>query len=100
MVRIVEPQLTGCLTDVVAVHQQVLGLVDDVRMDMVDGRTARRLSDEVAKIVGRVGQLRSTEGHRWQTFVQLSALAEILVEQGMKLLQDVGSVLVFVRKLP
>ena len=45
------------LADVVAVHQQALGLVDDIVVDVADGRAACRLVDDVAEITRRIGQL-------------------------------------------
>ena len=44
------------LADVVAVHEQALGLVDDVIVDVSDGRSSCRLVDDVAKITWRIGQ--------------------------------------------
>ena len=45
------------LTDVVTVHEQALGLVDDVVMDVTDGRSPCRLVDDIAEISWRIGQL-------------------------------------------
>ena len=38
------------LADVVAVHEQALGLVDDVVVDITDGRSTCRLVDDVTEI--------------------------------------------------
>ena len=40
----------GGFADVVSVHQQALGLIDDVVVDVSDGRTACSLVDDVAKV--------------------------------------------------
>ena len=45
------------LTDVVTVHEQALGLVDDVVVDVTDGCSPCRLVDNVAEITWRIGQL-------------------------------------------
>lgn len=45
------------LADVVAVHEQTLGLVDDIVVDVADGRSSCRLVDDVAEITRRIGQL-------------------------------------------
>ena len=44
------------LADVVTVHQQTLGLVDDIVMDVADGCSTCRLVDDVAEITWRIGQ--------------------------------------------
>ena len=43
--------------DVVTVHEQALGLVDDIVVDVADGRSSCRLVDDVAEITRRIGQL-------------------------------------------
>ena len=53
----IETEEARGLADVVAVHEQALGLVDDVVMDVADGRAACRLVDDVAEITRRIGQL-------------------------------------------
>ena len=45
------------LADVVAVHEQALGLVDDVVVDVADGRSSRGFVDNIAKITRRISQL-------------------------------------------
>ena len=42
--------------DVVTTHEQALGLIDDVVMDVADGRSACGLVDDVAEITWRIGQ--------------------------------------------
>ena len=54
----VEAEEARGLADVVAVHQQTLGLVDDEIVDVADGGAARGLMDEVAEVSGRVSQFR------------------------------------------
>lgn len=44
-------------TDVVTVHEQALGLVDDVIVDVADGRSSCGFVDDVAEITRRIGQL-------------------------------------------
>ena len=56
----VETQQARGLADVMALHQQTFRLIDDVVMDISDGRAARCLVDDVAKVTGRVGQLGGT----------------------------------------
>ena len=51
----IETQETRGLADVVAVHEQALGLVDDVIVEVADGRSSCRLVDDVAEISRRIG---------------------------------------------
>ena len=53
----IEAEEARGLTDVVAVHEQALGLVDDVVVDVADCRSTCRLVDDVAEITRRIGQL-------------------------------------------
>ena len=53
----IEAQEARGLADVVTVHQQTLGLVDDIIVDVTDGRSSCRLVDDVAEITWRIGQL-------------------------------------------
>ena len=62
----IEAKEPRSLADVVTVHQQALGLVDDVVMDVTDGRAACRLVDDVAEITRRIGQFRSAIGNGGQ----------------------------------
>ena len=57
MVREVETEQAGCLADVVTLHQQTFRLIDNIVVDVADGRTARCLMDDVAKVTWRIGQL-------------------------------------------
>ena len=66
--------------DVVTVHQQALGLVDDVVVDVSDGSAACGLVDDVAEVTRRIGQFGSTIGNGGQAMSQLSILTEILLE--------------------
>ena len=45
------------LADVVTVHEQALGLVDDVVVDVTDGRPSCGFVDNIAEITWRIGQL-------------------------------------------
>ena len=45
------------LTDVVTVHEQALGLVDNVIVDVTDGRSSCGFVDDVAEISRRISQL-------------------------------------------
>ena len=54
----IEAQEARGLTDVVTVHEQALGLVDDVVVDVTDGCSPCRLVDNVAEIPLRHGQTR------------------------------------------
>ena len=56
MMREIEAKEARGLADVVTVHQQTLGLVDDVVVDVADGRSSCRLVDDVAEITWRIGQ--------------------------------------------
>ena len=44
------------LADVVTVHEQVLGLVDDVVVDVADGRSTSGFVDNIAEITRRISQ--------------------------------------------
>ncbi len=52
VVGIIEAEEAGSLVDVVAVHQQALGLVDDVFVNVADGSAARSFFNDVAKVTG------------------------------------------------
>ena len=53
----IEAQEARGLADVVTVHEQALGLVDDVVVDVTDGCSPCRLVDNVAEITWRISQL-------------------------------------------
>ena len=53
----IEAEEARGFADVVTVHQQTLGLVDDVIVDVTDGRSTCRLVDDVAEITRRISQL-------------------------------------------
>ena len=53
----IETEEARGLADVVTVHQQALGLVDDIVMDVANGRSTCRLVDNIAEITWRIGQL-------------------------------------------
>ena len=50
MVRKIETEEARCLADVVPLHQQTLGLIDDIVVDVADSRSARCLVDDVTEI--------------------------------------------------
>ena len=52
----IEAKQARGLADVVALHEQTLGLIDDVVVDIADGCDACGLADEVAEIARRIGQ--------------------------------------------
>ena len=66
MMGIIEAKEARGLADVVTVHEQALSLVDDIVVDVADGRAACRLVDDVAEITRRIGQFRSTIGNGGQ----------------------------------
>lgn len=88
------------LADVVTVHEQALGLVDDIVVDVADGRSSCRLVDDVAEITRRIGQFRSAIGNGGQALSQLPILAEILLQQVVKAFQEIATAIIFFRKLP
>ena len=53
----IEAKETRGLADVVTVHEQALGLVDDIIVDVADGRSSRGFVDNIAKITRRISQL-------------------------------------------
>ena len=57
MVGKIEAEEARGLADVVTVHEQALSLVDDVVVDVADGRSSCRLVDNIAEITWRIGQL-------------------------------------------
>lgn len=67
MMREVEAEEAGGLADVMSVHQETLCLVNDVIVDVADGRATRCLVDDVAEITGRIGQFRGTIGNSGQS---------------------------------
>ncbi len=52
----IEAEYARGLTDVMPLHQQALGLVDDVVVDIADGSAACGLVDDIAKVTRRIGQ--------------------------------------------
>ena len=57
MMRKIEAKEARGLADVVTVHEQALGLVDDIVVDVADGRSTCGLVDDVAEITRRISQL-------------------------------------------
>ena len=55
-----EAEEVGGLADVMSVHQQALGLIDDIIVDVSDGCATCGLVDDVAKIARGIGKLGST----------------------------------------
>ena len=53
----IESQEARGLTDIVTVHEQALRLVDDIVVNVADGRSSCRLVDNVAEITRRICQL-------------------------------------------
>ena len=53
----VETEQARGLADIVTLHEQALGLIDDVVVDVADGGASCGLVDEVAKVAWRVGEL-------------------------------------------
>ena len=53
----IEAQEARGLADVVTVHEQALGLVDDIIVDVTDGRSSRGFVDNIAEITRRISQL-------------------------------------------
>ena len=53
----IEAEEARGLTDIVTVHEQALGLVDDIVVDVADGCSPCRLVDNVAEITRRICQL-------------------------------------------
>ncbi len=51
----IEAEEARGFADVVAIHEQALGLVDDVIVDVTYGRSSCRLVDNVAEITWRIG---------------------------------------------
>ena len=97
MVWKLETEEARCLADVVPLHQQTLGLIDDIVVDVADSRATRCLVDDVTEIAWRLCQLRGTVTDARQTVRQLSVLAEIRLEQIVKALQQVVGTFVLFR---
>ena len=53
----IESEEARGLADVVTVHEQALSLVDDIIVDVTDGRSSCGFVDNVAEITRRIGQL-------------------------------------------
>ena len=90
MVREVETKQAGGLADVMTLHQQTFRLIDDVMVDVANGRASCGLVDDVAKIAGRIGQLGGAPGNGGQALRQLAVFAKIGLQQVVKALQQVG----------
>ena len=50
MVREIHAKEAGGLTDIVTLHEQVLGLVDNIIVDIPNSRAACCLMDNIAKV--------------------------------------------------
>lgn len=53
----IEAEQARGFADVVALHEQTLGLIDDVVVDIADGCAACGLVNHIAKISSRISQL-------------------------------------------
>ena len=53
----IEAEEARGLADVVTVHEQAFGLIDDIIMNVTDGRSTCRLVDNIAEITRRISQL-------------------------------------------
>ena len=53
----IEAEDSRSFADVVAVHEQALGLVDDIVVDVTDGRSSCGFVDNIAEITRRISQL-------------------------------------------
>ena len=95
----VETEKTRCLTYVVTVHQQTLGLVDYVCVYVAYGSTACLPMHHIAKITWGISQFRGTIGYGGQTERELAVLTEILLQQIVKAFQYVVAILIFFRDL-
>lgn len=95
----VEAKESRGLTDVVAVHQQTFGLVDDIVVNVANSGSASGLVDDVAEVSRRISQFRGAIGNGGQALRKLSILAEILLQQVMKAFQQVAAAFVFLREL-
>ena len=98
MMREIEAEQARGLADVVALHEQTLGLIDDVVVDIADGCAACGLADEVAKIARRIGQFGGAIGYGGHTLRQLAVLAKIGLQQVVEPLQQVVAALAFLGK--
>ena len=83
----VEAEQTGGLADVMALHEQTFGLIDDIIVDVANGCSTGGFVDEVTKIARGIGQFRSTIGDGWQAVRELTVLAEIGLQQVVEALQ-------------
>ena len=86
MVREVKTKQAGSLADVMTLHQQTFRLIDDIMMDVTDGCTTCSLMNQIAEVTGRVGQLGGAPGYGGQALRQLTVLAEIGLQQVVKVL--------------
>ena len=95
----VETEQTGGFADVMTLHQQTLCLIDDVVVNVANGRASCCLVDDVAKIARRIGQFGGTPRDSRQALRQLAILAEIGLQQVLKAFQQVGFSPILFRQL-
>lgn len=95
----IETEQAGGFADGVTLHQQAFRLIDDVVVYVADGCAACGLVDQIAKVMGRVGQLGGTPGDGGQALGQLAVLAEIGLQQVVKTFQQVGLSPILFRQL-
>ena len=91
---VLEAEQVGCLTDVVALHEEALAGVDDIGVDVAEDGDARRAAEELTEVVGGIGHLGGAVGDGGQAQLVLTTVVVILFEQGVEALEDVGGVFV------
>ena len=86
----IETEQARGLADIVTLHEQALGLIDDVVVDVAYSCATSCLVDNVAKITRRISQFGSTPSDGRQTLHQLPVLTKIGLQQIVKALQQVS----------
>ena len=95
----VETEQARGLADIVPLHEQALGLIDDIVVDVANGSATSCFVDNIAKITRRIGQFGGTPSDSRQTLHQLPVLTKIGLQQIVKALQQVSLSPVLFEKL-
>ena len=80
----IETEQARGLADIVTLHEQALGLIDDVVVDVAYSCATSCLVDNVAKITRRISQFGSTPSDGRQTLHQLPVLTKIGLQHPLR----------------
>ena len=86
----IETEQARGLADIVTLHEQALGLIDDVVVDVAYSCATSCFVDNIAKITRRIGQFGGTPSDGRLTLHHLPFLTKIGLQQIVKALKQVS----------